>query len=136
MATVRSTTRPSGSFGIYQWTFPTSDRVTVSVRVTDAAGNSAVRSIEVVPGAENLAPTAFIDAGPLVAGQPAMLRAEYEDPDNSGPAAFAWDLDNDGAFDDATDGFPHDAPAPGRRPHRRACASPTARELSRRSRGP
>ena len=47
---------PSGSFGLYQWTFPTSDRVTVSVRVTDAGGNSAVRSMEVVPGAENLAP--------------------------------------------------------------------------------
>jgi PKD domain len=85
--------------GAYEWTF---DRpVDVAVRATDDGGHSAVRTASVAPVADNLPPDVSLVVGGLQAGVPAQLSAAAADPDGS-PVALAWDLDGDGAFDDAT----------------------------------
>jgi hypothetical protein len=47
-------------------------------------------------------PRADFNRGPATAGQPAMLAATFFNPAPGGFTGFAWDLDNDGQFDDAT----------------------------------
>ena len=52
-----------GSFGYYLWTFPDATPRTVAVRATDGAGRFSIRTAEVYPGSENIAPTGSI--GPV-----------------------------------------------------------------------
>ena len=71
----------------------------VALRVTDAGGGVAIVSETVVV---NAPPTAGIAvAGSAFVGDPVTISSTSADPD--GPlVAQEWDLDNDGAFDDAT----------------------------------
>jgi PKD repeat protein len=94
---------PGGSFGSYTWTFTSAAPVTVAVKATNPAGRFAIKTIEVDPGAENLAPSVSLLAGRAVSGQPVELRASAFDLDGwTEPLTYAWDLDNDGEFDDGT----------------------------------
>jgi hypothetical protein len=100
--------------GSYTWTFPSADPVTIAVKATNGAGRSTIRTLEVVPGSENLAPTVEMFAGRAVPGEPVELRAFGWDPDDNQALDYAWDLDNDGEFDDGSTSvlFPT-APGPG-----------------------
>ena len=105
---------PAGMFEIRTWTFPTADPVTIAVRATDDAGRTALRTLEVTPGVENLPPTASIGAGPIIAGQPAELFANVFDPEAEDLWVTSWDLDGDGAYDDGDDFWATiTVPAPG-----------------------
>ena len=89
-----------GGFPGYTWTFPSADAVTIAVKATNSAGRSAIRTLEVKPGSENLAPMVSLSAGPALPGQPVELRAFGYDVDDDRDVTYAWDLDGDG-FDDA-----------------------------------
>jgi PKD repeat protein len=91
---------PATSFSNFVWTFPTAQPVLVSVRATDPAGRAATRSVEIAPGAENLAPTVRLKAGAALPGQPIALTAQGSDPDSFELPGYAWDLDADGLFED------------------------------------
>jgi PKD repeat protein len=81
-------------------TFPGTRQVSVGLRVTDLDGAAADRRVQIVPG--NRAPTVAIrvNPDPPQPNQPAELSADVEDPDGS-VVKVAWDLDDDGEFDDA-----------------------------------
>jgi plastocyanin len=86
----------------------------VRLRVTDAAGHSAIASRRVtIP---NSPPTATFAAGPAVAGTPLTLDASGSaDPDGA-IARYLWDLDGDGTFETDTGATPrvtHTFTAPG-----------------------
>ena len=80
-------------------TFPGTRPVSVGLRVTDKDGAAADRRVQIVPG--NRAPTATIAVAPdpPQPGAPATLTATAEDDDGT-VDSLAWDLDDDGEFDD------------------------------------
>jgi plastocyanin len=74
---------------------------TVALRVIDRAGNDAVRRESIVVG--NRPPVVSIVPAPSdpSPGQPVTFASQASDPDGA-VASQAWDLDDDGAFDDAS----------------------------------
>ncbi len=110
---------PDGSIAAYAWdldndgsfddstsaiatrAFATPGANTVGLRVTDNSGSTATAQTVITVG--NRPPTASFTYSPLVfqTGDDVSFTATATDPDGS-IAAYAWDLDNDGSFDDAT----------------------------------
>jgi PKD repeat protein len=82
-------------------TFATPGSYTVRLQVTDDNGTSAVASKTVTVG--NRAPVASFGSSPASpsSGDPVTFTSTSTDPDGF-VASQAWDLDNDGAFDDGT----------------------------------
>jgi len=81
-------------------TFAERGRRTVRVRVTDADGAAGEQAYSVdVAGA---VPVVGIESDPFApeVGEPVRLTAAARDPDGT-VASYAWDLDDDGDFDDA-----------------------------------
>jgi PKD repeat protein len=85
------------------WTFPRKGSYTVKVKVTDNSGASAqATSIVTVANTLPLAAFSYSPASPNPR-QPVTLTSTSTDPDDpTTPPSVAWDLDNDGAFDDGT----------------------------------
>jgi PKD repeat protein len=85
------------------WTFPRKGTYTVKVKVTDNSGASAqATSIVNVANTPPLAAFSYSPASPNPR-EPVTLTSTSTDPDDPGtPPSVAWDLDNDGAFDDGT----------------------------------
>ena len=76
----------------------------VKVRATDSFGASDVAQVSVT--STNQAPAAAITTTPEQPSGPAPFAVDFSaagstDP-NGQPLSFEWDLDDDGAFDDAT----------------------------------
>jgi PKD repeat protein len=110
---------PEGRLGGYRWdldgdgrfddaqgataraTYKSEKPVSVGLQVSDRDGGSAERRLQIVPG--NRAPTATILSAPdpPQPGAPATLTAQASDPDGT-VASLAWDVDDDGEFDDGT----------------------------------
>jgi PKD repeat protein len=83
------------------WTFATKGAYTVRVKVTDNFGASAIAT-RVVNVANTLPRATFSHDPPSPNPREAVnLSSTSLDPDGS-ITAFAWDTDNDGAFDDGT----------------------------------
>jgi PKD repeat protein len=79
--------------------FPTSGSFTVGVLVTDAQGAQDVKTRTVAIA--NKPPTASFKITPTVAPAGSQVTFESTSTDADGTITrFAWDLDNDGAFDD------------------------------------
>ena len=80
---------------------------TIRVRVTDARGRTAVaRQVITVSGATgNLAPTAAIYGSASGRVGAAMSFSSFGGDQDGTITATAWDLDEDGQFDDSTAGF-------------------------------
>ena len=83
-----------------QWTYADEGTVQVNLRVTDSGGASATATALVT--ITNAAPTAATD-GPyrVDEGAPIPLDASRSTDPGSDALAYEWDLDGDGAFDDA-----------------------------------
>jgi PKD repeat protein len=81
--------------------FPTSGTKTVRLEVTDDDGATDVATMTVTVG--NRAPSASFDSSPAspLTGESVTFTSTSSDPDGS-IASQAWDLDNDGEFDDGT----------------------------------
>jgi plastocyanin len=81
--------------------FPTAGTYLVSLRATDAAGATDVSSQEIT--VRNRPPVARFSVSPTspVAGQPVTFTSTSTDPDGR-VVSQAWDLDNDGSYDDGT----------------------------------
>jgi PKD repeat protein len=112
---------PDGSIAAYAWdldgdgafddstssiatnSFASPGEHTVKLRVTDNSGSTAIAQAVVNVG--NREPTASFTYAPLVfqSGDDVTFTATASDPDGS-ITTYEWDLDNDGAFDDATGG--------------------------------
>jgi PKD repeat protein len=75
---------------------------TVSVRVTDSDGASTIASRTIVVGSRPPVAAFEVSDGAPQAGQPLTLTSTSSDPDGGAIASYAWDLDDDGAFDDAS----------------------------------
>jgi PKD repeat protein len=97
---------PTSSFGGgYSWTFPAAGRVTVAARATDQGGLSTTRTFDLEVTDQNLAPVASLEHAALIAGQATTFGVYAYDPDDPSetePLTYGWDLDGDGAYDDAT----------------------------------
>ena len=92
----------TGTFA--QATFATAGSHEIHVRATDARGTTAVGHwvATVSPAAGNLAPRVSLSASPFAprVATNVLFNAFASDSDGS-IASYAWDLDSDGAFDDA-----------------------------------
>ena len=82
--------------------YTTPGNVLVRLRVTDDRGATATTSALVTVLADK-APLASFSVSPIapIVGRPVVFTSHATDPDGS-IAALAWDLDDDGAFDDAS----------------------------------
>ncbi len=91
----------NGTNATVQKSFPTSGTFTVKLLVTDNSGDSTTATDTVTIG--NRAPTAQIGFTPStpITNQTVDFSSTSTDSDGT-IAAYAWDLDNDGAFDDGT----------------------------------
>jgi PKD repeat protein len=74
----------------------------VSLRVTDSLGNHSDATKQVVVGNRPPVPSMALVPQPPVAAQPTTFVSTSTDPDGY-IKSQAWDLDNDGKFDDGTD---------------------------------
>ncbi|HEY6887233.1 MAG TPA: PKD domain-containing protein, partial [Solirubrobacter sp.] len=75
---------------------------TVSVRVTDGEGGTAVASRTIVVGSRPPAASFTSSVAEPSREEPVTFTSTSTDPDGGPIASTAWDLDDDGAFDDAT----------------------------------
>ena len=88
----------------FTYTLPTTDgpdgSAFVTVTASDDAGNTVSASFDVI--VNNVAPSVSLaGGGPLDAGETTTLIATATDPGDDA-ISFAFDLNNDGVFDDAT----------------------------------
>jgi PKD repeat protein len=90
----------SGATASRRYTAPAT--ITVTLRVTNAALESTTASRQLVVAANQLPAASFTSApaNPVV-GAPVTLTSTSSDPDGR-IVSHAWDLDNDGLFDDGT----------------------------------
>ena len=105
-----STNEPTG----WTWTFPSGTfkgrtpppqvlpvgSSTVSLKVTNPAGNATVSRTVVVNGPP--APVLNILSSPAGIGSPVLLDAGRSTDPNGDPLTYSWDLNGDGVFGDAT----------------------------------
>jgi PKD repeat protein len=84
-------------------TFSSAAPRTIGLRVTDEDGGAAERRSEILPG--NQTPDVGFTISPEspLSGEAVAFNATAQDPDGA-IAGYEWDLDGDGAFDDATGG--------------------------------
>jgi hypothetical protein len=83
------------------WTFTRPGPHTVGLRATDTLGGFATRHIRIVIGNRTPVPSVVtLPVAPAPGQQVTLLSSSY-DPDGF-IAAYGWDIDNDGAFDDGT----------------------------------
>lgn len=101
---------PTQALGQYRWTFPTAGSVTIAVRATDTDGRVGTDTRTIQVRDENLGPNVSLTTvSSVTAGQATQFYASGSDPDGGssglssyGPCKLDWDLDGDGAYDDAT----------------------------------
>ncbi|MEA2468378.1 MAG: hypothetical protein QOJ57_2504, partial [Thermoleophilaceae bacterium] len=89
-----------GSAATASRSFPKAGSYTVRLRATDDGGQTAISTRAVT--VDNRPPVASFTVSPAspVSGQSVTFTSSATDPD--GTIAVAWDLDNDGAYDDGT----------------------------------
>jgi hypothetical protein len=80
-------------------TFNGTKPVSVGLRVSDRDGGIAERRMQIVPGNRPPDGTIAVSPDPPQPGVPTTLAADVTDADGS-VAGLAWDLDDDGEFDD------------------------------------
>lgn len=93
-----------GSGSVVNTSFDSEGTFLVSLQVTDDEGNSVVctQSITIGAGAPTC-PTVDIDPDPAAVNEEVTFTITETDLDpDGGTVTFAWDLDNDGSFDDGT----------------------------------
>ncbi|HEY6887529.1 MAG TPA: PKD domain-containing protein, partial [Solirubrobacter sp.] len=98
------------------WVPASTQPLTLAVRATDPSGLTATATLDVKPVDDNLPPVGMIIApsAPLVAGRAATFNADGQDPDGAyNSVTYAWDTDNDGAYDDGAGGSVTLTPAAG-----------------------
>ena len=78
--------------------FPEAGAVTVSLRVTSEDGAEAVATVDL--DVRGQAPQVSLPSSGGVTGSPVRLTASAFDPDGDPITGWAWDLDDDGEFDD------------------------------------
>ena len=75
---------------------------TVSVRVTDGEGGTTIASRTIVVGSLPPVASFSLSVDAPSREEPVTLMSTSTDPDGGAIASTAWDLDDDGAFDDAS----------------------------------
>lgn len=83
-----------------QHAFPRGQFIVVLV-ARDSGGNYGYNYVRVT--SDRLEPSIKVDPATPVTGQAATLTPDVPFPDGGSVSSYAWDLDNDGQFDDSTD---------------------------------
>ena len=86
---------------IAKWTFTRPGPHTIGLEVTDSNQVVAQKRIRIVTGNRTPVPSMVVLPTAPAVGQQVTFLSNSHDPDGF-IAAYAWDLDNDGAFDDGT----------------------------------